>query len=190
MSGVCRPVRLVYCPYSFLASLRVDRLIAAGGVAVEWRAVVRHPAVAHEGGRTSGELAALLDRELEEIRGLLAPGEPYPARRPAVQASTTAAVAGYSALDGPKSNRLRAALFGAFWVDGLNIGDRSVLDRLGCPAGSPGETMRRWQRAWQGMDRRMVPMMVLPDGRVLRGTDVLSCLAEMTTAGAGGTHGS
>ena len=177
------------CPYSFLASLRVDRLIAAGAVAVQWRAVVHDPAVAAEGEPASGELAALLDRELREIRGLLAPGEPYPARRPAVQANTTAAVAGYWALEGPKSNRLRAGLFEAFWVDGLNIGDRSVLDRLGCPAVSPGETMRRWQRAWEGMDRPMVPMMTLPGGRVLRGTEALPCLAEMTTAGAGGTDG-
>jgi 2-hydroxychromene-2-carboxylate isomerase len=177
------------CPYSFLASLRVDRLIAVGGVAVEWRAVVHDPAVAAEGEQTSDEVAALLDRELEEIRGLLAPGEPYPARRPAVQVNTTAAAAGYSALDGPNSDRLRAALFETFWVDGLNIGDRSVLDRLSCPAASPGQTTRRWQRAWEGTDPRMVPMMVLPDGRVLRGTDVLSGLAEMTTAGAGGTHG-
>lgn len=177
------------CPYSFLASLRVDRLIAVGGVAVEWRAVVHDPAVAAEGEQTSGEVAALLDREPEEIRGLLAPGEPYPARRPAVQVNTTAAVAGYSALDGPNSDRLRAALFEALWVDGLNIGDRSVLDRLSCPAASAGQTTRRWQRTWEGADPRMVPMMVLPDGRVLRGTDVLSGLAEMTTAGAGGTHG-
>lgn len=178
------------CPYSFLASLRVDRLVAAGGAAVEWRAVVHDPAVALEGEPTSGELAALLDRELEEIRGLLAPGEPYPARRPAVQVNTTAAVAGYSALHGPQADRLRAAMFEAFWADGLDIGNRAVLGRLGCPAVGPGDTMRGWQQEWEGMDRRVVPMMVLPGGRVWRGLDVLSCLAEMTPADPGGTHGS
>jgi 2-hydroxychromene-2-carboxylate isomerase len=178
------------CPYSFLASLRVDRLIAADGAVVQWRAVVHEPAVPPDGQQVSGELADLLDRELEEIRGLLAPGERYPARRPAVQASTAAAVAGYSALDGPEADRLRGALFEAFWVDGLNIGRRSVLDRLGCPAAQPGETMRRWQQEWEGMDQRVVPAMVLPGGRLCRGLEALSWLAEMATADSGGSGGS
>jgi predicted DsbA family dithiol-disulfide isomerase len=170
------------CPYSFLASLRADRLAAAGDAAVQWRAVVHDPAMPPSGREVCGDLADLLDRELEEIGGLLVPGEHYPARRPALLANTTAAVAGYSALHGPPAGRLRAALFEALWVDGLDVGNRLVLGQLGCPAVSPGETMRRWQAEWVEMDQRMVPMMVLPGGRVFRGLDVLSSLAEMTAA--------
>lgn len=170
------------CPYSFLASLRADRLAARGVETVEWRAVV-HEAEAPTGERVvTGKLADVLDKELAEIQGMLAPGEPYPARRPAVQPDTTAAVAGYSSVVGPEADRLRAALFEAFWVDGLNIGDRAVLDGLGCPSVSPGELMRRWQSEWEGMERRVVPMMVLPDGRVSRGLGTLSRLAEMAAA--------
>jgi hypothetical protein len=107
-----------------------------------------------------------------------------------VQVNTTATVAGYSALHGRQANRLRAALFEAFWADGLDIGSRAVLERLGCPAVSPGATMRGWQQEWEGTDRRMVPMMVQPDGRVWRGLDALSRLAEMTPADPGRTDGS
>jgi hypothetical protein len=66
----------------------------------------------------------------------------------------------------------------------------AVLDRLDCSAVWPGETMRRWQQEWSGMDRRAVPMMALPGGRVSRGLEALSCLADMTTADRGGAHGS
>jgi hypothetical protein len=178
------------CPYSFLASLRADRLAATGDAAAQWRAVVHDPAMPPSGRKVCGDLADLLDRELQEIQGLMAPGEHYPARRPALLANTTAAVAGYSALHGPPAARLRAALFEALWVDGLDVGNRSVLSRLGCPAVSPGEMMRRWQAEWEGMDQPMVPMMVLPGGRVLRGVDVLASLAEMTAADdRGGRHG-
>jgi hypothetical protein len=33
-----------------------------------------------------------------------------------------------------------------FWADGLDSGNRTVPDRLGCPAVSPGDTMRGWQQ--------------------------------------------
>lgn len=59
------------CPYSLLASMRVDRLGELGVVDVEWRAVVHDPDVPMQGEPVLGELAALFDRELEEIRGLL-----------------------------------------------------------------------------------------------------------------------
>jgi hypothetical protein len=178
------------CPYSFLASVRVDRLAAANGATVEWRAVVHEPDVPPGGQQVSGELADLLDRELGEIRGLLIPGERYPARRPVIQPNTSAAVAGYSALTGPEAGRLRAALFQAYWADGLDIGNRAVLERLGCPAVPPGEAMRRWQHEWEALDPRVVPAMVLPEGQVRGGLDTLSRLAELAVAaGSGGANG-
>jgi 2-hydroxychromene-2-carboxylate isomerase len=64
------------CPYSFLASLRADRLAAASGRPVQWRAVVHDPSVPADGEPVSGELAVLLDQELAEIRGQLAPVSP------------------------------------------------------------------------------------------------------------------
>ena len=55
------------CPYSLLASRRVDRLVELGVTDVEWRAVVHDPDVPIQGEPVLGELAALFDRELEEI---------------------------------------------------------------------------------------------------------------------------
>jgi hypothetical protein len=59
------------CPYSFLASQRVDHLVELGVAWVEWRAVVHDTDVPPEGLTVSRELAETFDRELEEIRGLL-----------------------------------------------------------------------------------------------------------------------
>ena len=77
------------CPYSLLASRRADRLIELGIADVEWRAVVHEPDIALQGEPVVGEMAALFDRELEEIRGLLRSGETYEARPPTVQPNTT-----------------------------------------------------------------------------------------------------
>jgi hypothetical protein len=141
--------------------------------------VVHDPDVPSEGTPVAGELAELFDRELDEINGLLAPGESYPARRPPVQSNTTAAVAGYSSLHGEWADASRVALFKAFWVDGADIGDRAVLDRLDCPAVEPGETMRAWQAEWSAAEQPVVPTMILPDGTVSRGLGALARLREM-----------
>jgi 2-hydroxychromene-2-carboxylate isomerase len=171
------------CPYSYLASLRADRLMSSGAATVEWRAVVHDPDVPAEGVKVEGELAEKLDGELEEINGLLIPGESYPACRPGVEPNTTDAVAGYAGAAGEQADRLRRALFSAYWSEGEDIGDREVLDRLGCPAAAPGERMRRWESEWRGMERPIAPTMVLPDGKVSRGLGALRRLADMEGGG-------
>ena len=178
------------CPYSFLASRRVDRLAALGAADVEWRAVVHDPGVPRTGLPVSGDLAEMLDRELDQIGGLLRSGESYPAKRPALQPNTTLAVAGYSATAGGDAARIRAVLFDAFWVKGLDIGDPAVLRELGCAAAPPTATMDRWSSDWLGLDRPMVPMVVLTDGTVSRGLGALKRLADLSPDGtARGEHG-
>jgi 2-hydroxychromene-2-carboxylate isomerase len=169
------------CPYSFLASLRVERLSRLGVADVDWRAVVHDPAVPSGGLPVAGELAGMLDRELDEIRGQLQVGEPYPATRPRLQPNTTIAVAGHSTAIGADADRLRVALFDAYWVKGLDLGDTSVLDELDCPTASSGATMHRWRDEWLGFERPMVPMIVLPDGTVSRGLGALKRLADLGT---------
>lgn len=168
------------CPYSYLASLRADRLVQLGKAeGVDWRAVVHDPDVPAGGKPVSGELADMFDRELDEIRGLLLPDEPFPARRPEVQPNTTSAVAGYASTEGDRADGIRQSLFSAFWEKGEDIGDTAVLERMGCPAAAPGERMREWAAEWKGTDRPMVPMMLLADGQVSRGLGALARLAEM-----------
>ena len=131
---------------------------------MEWRAVVHDTDVPPEGLAVSGELAETFDRKLVEIRDLLRVGESYPATRPTVQPNTTLAVAGYSTVTGVDADRLRAAVFDALWIKGLDIGDASVLGELGCPTGPPSVTMQWWHDQWLGFDRPMVPIVVFPEG--------------------------
>ena len=167
------------CPYSYLASLRVERLSRLAIADVDWRAVVHDPDVPGGGLPVAGELAEVLDRELDEIRGLLQVGEHYPATRPSLQPNTTIAVAGYSTAIGADADRLRMALFDAYWVKGLDLGDASVLDELDCSTTSPGATMHAWRDEWLNFERPMVPMIVLPDGTVSRGLGALKRLADL-----------
>lgn len=170
------------CPYSYLASLRADRLAAAGAAEVEWRAVVHDPTVPGGGLPVTGELAQMFDRELAQIRGLLKPGEAYPAKRPARQPDTTPAVAAYSAAPADDVGRIRRALYKAFWADGLDIGDPAVLADLGCPAKPPTTVMDEWREDWLSLGRPGVPMLVLPDGSVSRGLGALRQLADLIPA--------
>lgn len=168
------------CPYSFLASLRASHLTDLGTADVEWRAVVHDTEVPPLGLPVSGPTTEMLDRELNQIRELVRSGELYPATRPALLPSTALAVAAYSALDGAQADRARAALFDALWVRGLNVGDPAVLGELGLRAVPPTATTERWRADWLGLDRPMVPMMVLPDGSVSRGLGTLKRLADLS----------
>ena len=82
------------CPYSYLASLRVDVLREAG-VDIEWRAVEHAPKTPVPGRRLDDAGRANLKAELSEVRGLLAPEEPFPLNAVAMIPRTEAAIAGY-----------------------------------------------------------------------------------------------
>ena len=172
------------CPYSLLASMRVDRLGELGVADVEWRAIVHDPDVPMQGEPVLGDLAALFDRELEEIRGLLRGEETYKATPPTVQPNTTLAVAGFSATTGDDADRLRARLFDALWVRDLDIGDAHVLRGLGCPTPPLSRAAEQWRSEWLGLDRPLVPMLVLPSGTVSRGLGALKRLANCAFDGA------
>jgi len=167
------------CPYSFLASRRVDHLIERGLVDAQWRAVVHDRDVPPRGVPVSGELAEMFDRELDQIRTLLRSDESFSVSRPSVQPNTTLAVAGYSAVPANDAHRLRRAIFGAFWLKDLDIGDADVLRELGCPTASSMTTMEEWRDEWTDLGRPTVPMAVLPDGTVSRGLGVLTRLANL-----------
>jgi 2-hydroxychromene-2-carboxylate isomerase len=166
------------CPYSYLASRRVDRLAEHGFTDVIWRAVVHEPDVPAPGLPVTGDLGATFDRELEEIRGLLLRGEAFPARRPPVQPNTALAVAAYAEASGSGADRLRGALFDAFWVKGQDIGDPKVLEALGCPRVEGSAVADAWQQEWQGIERAIVPMLVLADSSISRGLGALRRLAD------------
>lgn len=169
------PMRLVVygdfnCPYSCLASSRVDGLVDRGVADVEWRAVEHDPAIPAAGQPVAGDLAETIDREIAEVRSLVRPAERFPIRRPPLRSNTRAAVLAFAAAAPPRADHLRRALFAALWFDGRDIGDRGLLDELGAGDASDGIAVAgSWRDAWLGVERRLVPMLVLPDGRVSRG---------------------
>lgn len=165
------------CPFSRLASRRAARLEATGAATVDWRAVEHDPEIPLAGQPVTGELAAEIERELVQIRGLMRAGEPelsLPPRRP----NTARATAAYAACPPERRGAAREALFDALWAQGLDIGDTDVLAGLGL-VGSDDVLAATWRTEWLGLERPIVPMMVLPDGRVSRGLGALQRLADL-----------
>ncbi|KAA0235740.1 MAG: hypothetical protein JJLCMIEE_02068 [Acidimicrobiales bacterium] len=169
------------CPYSCLASSRVDVLLNAGSAQVEWRAVEHDLTIPATGQAVSGDLEVTLDREITEIRSLLRPGERFPIRRPPLRPNTRSAILAFAAAAPEHSDELRRALFAALWFDGRDTGARTVLDELGAPVTDhdPAGVAGAWRDAWLGLERVLVPMLVLPDGYVSRGLGALARLADL-----------
>jgi predicted DsbA family dithiol-disulfide isomerase len=168
------------CPYSCLASARADELVGRGVAQIDWRAVEHDQAIPTPSETVEGDLAAMLDREVAEVRGLVGHGEVFPIRRPPVRSNTAGAVAAFAAAPEGEADGLRRRLFAALWFDGRDIGDQAVVSELGGNVGADtGDRVSAWQAAWSGHERRVVPMLVHPDGYVSRGLGALARLAEL-----------
>jgi predicted DsbA family dithiol-disulfide isomerase len=174
------------CPYSCLASSRADALVARGDARIEWRAVEHDPAIPSPSEPVEGELAAMLDREVGEIRGLLGDRERFPIVRPPVHPNSATATAAFAAAPPPQADELRRQLFTALWFDGRDIGVTDVVAELGgdatVAADAAGDAALRvvsWRAAWSALAPRVVPMLVFADGRVARGVEGLARLAEL-----------
>lgn len=104
------------CPYSYLASQRVDALVAAGRAEVEWRAVEHDPRLSMTGTPTGAD-PGRWQRELAHVTALARPGEQPPAEIMPLISNTHAAVSGYAeAVTDGVPDQLRRALFDAIWV--------------------------------------------------------------------------
>jgi hypothetical protein len=97
-----------------------------------------------------------------------------------VQPNTRLAIERFAALPPAARHDARRALFAALWFEGRDTGDAELLDELLPPGPARGsETAAGWREEWLGLDRRLVPMLVLPDGVVSRGLGALARLAKM-----------
>jgi len=122
------------CPYSYLACLRVDILVAAG-IDVEWRAVEHAPGLPVTGRRLDAAGGAQVEAELNAVRELLTAGERLPTGALTSLPKTDAAIAGYSEAFGVgAAHDVRRLLFNAYWARGLDIGSPEVLRALLAPA--------------------------------------------------------
>lgn len=189
------------CPACYLASLRVDRLIAAGHPVPEWRAVEHRPRLPLTGLRLDPSAQIVRSQELDEVRLLADPDrERLPDRAPALLPHGGSPVAAYAeACVAEASDRVRRLLFHAYWVEGKDIGDPEVLRRLLPPAfgrvtrtGDPVRDFgclvtsqhgpittaayrltRQWQRDWLALGAGVDLTLATDDG-VLTGAGVLA----------------
>jgi hypothetical protein len=178
-----QPVELIVygdfnCPFSALASARVSRLEQLGAVHVDWRAVEHAPDIPPAGIELTGELASDLQRELEQIRGLLSADEPDQLILPTRQPNTRLATAAYAATPTPDRPAMRDRLFAAHWSEGADLTDDTTLARLGATT-TDTATADHWREEWASLTEPIVPVMVLPDGYVSRGLGALARLARL-----------
>ena len=104
------------CPYSYLASQRVDAVLRAGQAEVEWRAVEHDPRLALTGTPSDAD-PDRWQRELAEVADLARPDEQVPAAPPTLIGNTGAAVAAYAeAVTDGVQDELRRRLFEDIWV--------------------------------------------------------------------------
>lgn len=199
------------CPWSYLASRRVDALVAAG-VEVDWRAVEHDPGLPVTGRRLDQDGHIAVKEELAAVAELLLPGEELPWALPDLVPNTEAAVAGYAEAYGtPVADDVRRLLFGAYWVDGVDIGDPAKLrTRLAGPilraqstadplretgfavstsrapmTTSAWRRIRAWRDEWTRLGTGIVPTLVETGRAPLTGASALHRLAdEIIRAGA------
>ena len=162
------------CPYSYLASQRVDELARLGRADVEWRAVERDPALALTGTPSSLD-PERWQRELDELALLAEEDEQAPGAAPSVISNTGAAVAAYAeaVTDGVQDD-LRRSLFSEIWVNRRHLsspyGVRQLVCALMYPAGTRSEQMAvpdlpsRIHRAEPGALPRLSGCTISPDG--------------------------
>lgn len=168
------------CPFSALASVRADLLVAAGDYEVEWRAVQHDTAIPAEGEPVEGDISAELAVEVAKIGELSAPDVHLALTMPPVRSNTAAASAALAAA-GDDADVLRRRLFTAVWAEGHDLGDPAELDRLGA-AGRDDAVARRWQAEFEALPDAVTPTLVLPDGYVSRGLGALQRLADLVAA--------
>ncbi len=123
----------VVCPYAYLASTQVERVAARRGVAVAWRPVLLGGLFRAVGAPDSPAAAMSAPRArlnlLDLHRQAEALGVPlrFPAAHPRRTVSAMRLIAGAPAAQRPA---LTHALFRAYWVDGEDVADRAVLERI------------------------------------------------------------
>ncbi len=206
------------CPWSYLASRRAT-LLAADGVDVDWRAVEHdaphrraptEPGVPGEPGEAGGPLGQApadpvrlgpLLEEMQQVLGLLLPGEELPYALAGFVPHTKAAVAAYAeAYRAGVAGPVRETLFEALWLHAFDLGDPRVVHTLiidavrssGTSTGplasweyGSGVTYRAgadtqrlleaWATEWGEDGNQTVPTLVV-DGEMVHGVDAVAWL--------------
>ncbi|HEX5494248.1 MAG TPA: DsbA family protein [Mycobacteriales bacterium] len=191
-------------PECYLASRRVDALLAAG-VAVGWRAVEYDPARPVTGRSLDPADRARTEDRMASLAALMLPGEKLPWMPPRLVPNTEAAVSGYAEACGAGvGDDVRRLLYAAYWVDGADIGSPEVLRRRlvgpilrgrssSWPLRESGyavavsrgpvttgawRQIRAWRDEWARLGTGAVPTLVADNGLPVSGEAALRRLAE------------
>ncbi|HET6627524.1 MAG TPA: DsbA family protein [Nocardioidaceae bacterium] len=191
------------CPWSYLATLRAERLRAAG-LHVEWRAVEHAPRRPGNPVSTPTRFDRIR-RDTERVLGTLLPGEPFPYSLAGFVPYTRPAVAGYAeAYVAGVAPYVARQLFDAYWLNALALGDpklvRTLLveairsgrssseqgrlwgyavDVTGAPITAAADRLvRRWRSEWAAMTRVGVPVLVVDGGAPLVGDAAVAWLGD------------
>jgi len=128
------------CPYSYLASQRVDELVRLGEAEVEWRAVEHDPALALTGTPSSLD-PERWQRQLTELALLAGEDEQAPGDPPSLISNTGAAVAAYAeAVTDGVQDELRRSLFSEIWVNRRHLSSPAGVRQLVCALMYPAGT--------------------------------------------------
>lgn len=118
LGGLTTPL-LVYAdfasPECYLASRRVDALVAAG-VAVDWRAVELNPRQPVTGRPAGPDDQAATSQRMAALAALLLPHEQLPWQMPRLVPRTEAAVSGYAEAYGAEVGDGRYATSATRWL--------------------------------------------------------------------------
>jgi hypothetical protein len=118
------------CPYSYLASQRMDAVVRAGLAEMEWRAVEHDPRLALTGTPSSLD-SQTWQRELAEVADRALPDDQPPAAVPRLISNTSAAVAAYAeAVTDGVQDELRRRLFQEIWVRQRHLSSPYEVRRL------------------------------------------------------------
>ena len=172
---LAHPTLIVYgdfnCPYSYLASQRIDRLIGRGPD-VEWRAVEHDRTIPVSGGQPDPDQVR---RERDEIRTLVRDGERAPARLVGTRTNTAAATSAYAeAVSDGCQHALRRRTFEEIWTQGRNLSTGYEMRRIittvmdypaAWPPRSGGEIPRNWHGDSDDMIIRRMGGTIAPDGQ-------------------------
>lgn len=165
------------CPFSALAHRRAMRLAAQGSAHVVWRPVEHDPDVPVDGSPIDDESRAAFEAELDQIRELLADDETDDLRVPSRKLNTAALNRQFASLPPDRRDEFAEAVFDAYWRAGRDPETDDDVERLTAPVTADGERAAdEWQHEWEGFERRIVPMMQLPEGKLSRGLGTLARL--------------
>ncbi len=123
----------IVCPYAYLASTRVDAVVEAAGGTARWVPVLLGGLLRDAGGPIDPNAAMSAPRARLNILDLHRWADHWrvPLRfHPDHPRRTVAAMRLLVGAGEAVRRRLTAALYRAYWVDGEDVSDRAVLDRI------------------------------------------------------------